>query len=120
MGHPPAQAGARSHAGRSRRDLPHEPGRLRARGGPGLQQEACPGHRRRSALDLHRGPATGADLDKCRDPKTGELATWAEAILALAETYAEVSPSGTGLRLIWRGKVEQTVKSDPMHVEVYR
>src|SRR5918993_401744 len=62
---------------------------------------------------------TGADLDRCRDPETGRIEPWAQAIVDLAETYTEVSPSGTGLRLIWCGKVAQTVKSDPMHVEVY-
>lgn len=63
---------------------------------------------------------TGADLDKCRDPDFGGIEPWAEEIVRLAETYTEVSPSGTGLRLIWRGKVEKTFKSDTMHVEVYR
>ena len=63
---------------------------------------------------------TGADLDKCRDPETGTLAPWAADIVALAETYTEISPSGTGLRLIWRGKVAETIKADPVHVEVYR
>lgn len=63
---------------------------------------------------------TGADLDKCRNPETGELEDWAAEIVAFAETYTEVSPSGTGLRLIWRGKVEKSAKADPVHVEVYR
>lgn len=63
---------------------------------------------------------TGADLDKVRDPLTGAIEPWARAIMELAETYVEVSPSGTGLRLIWRGKVDRTLKSDPCHVEVYR
>lgn len=62
---------------------------------------------------------TGADLDKVRDPTTGHLEPWAQAIIELAETYTEISPSGTGLRLIWRGKVEKTLKSDPCHVEIY-
>jgi hypothetical protein len=63
---------------------------------------------------------TGADLDKCRDPDFGHIEPWAQEIIDLAETYAEVSPSGTGLRLIWRGKVEQTFKCDPKNVEVYK
>ena len=62
----------------------------------------------------------GIDLDKCRDPVSGKLDLWAEDIIALGETYAEVSPSGTGLRLIARGKVEKTIKCDPAHVEIYR
>jgi hypothetical protein len=63
---------------------------------------------------------TGVDLDKCRDPVTGKLDQWADDIVALNETYWEVSPSLTGLRAIVRGKIEKTVKSDVAHVEVYR
>ena len=35
------------------------------------------------------------------------------------ETYAEVSPSGTGIRLIARGKIGAAVKCDPARVEMY-
>lgn len=63
---------------------------------------------------------TGADLDDCRDSEFGGLEDWAAEIIKHAETYTEVSPSGCGLRLIWRGKVEKTLKCDPMHVEVYK
>lgn len=63
---------------------------------------------------------TGCDLDKCVDAETGEVEIWAREIVALAETYAEISPSGRGLRLIWKGKVEKTTKCDPVHVEIYR
>lgn len=63
---------------------------------------------------------TGVDLDKCRDAQTGIIEPWAAEIVAFAETYTEISPSGTGIRMIVRGKVEATVKCDPAHVEVYR
>jgi len=63
---------------------------------------------------------TGVDLDKCRDPATGKLDQWAEDIVALNETYWELSPSGTGLRAFVRGKIEKTVKCDTARVEVYR
>ncbi len=63
---------------------------------------------------------TGIDLDKVRDPATGALDPWAAEIVAMAETYTEVSPSGAGLRLIARGKIPATVKCDPAHVEIYR
>lgn len=43
------------------------------------------------------------DLDKCRDPVTGELAPWARAFLARAgAAYWEVTPSGTGIRVMGR------------------
>jgi hypothetical protein len=50
--------------------------------------------------DLGDGTAiAGIDLDTCRTPTTGALAPWAEAVIARLDTYAEVSPSGTGVKL---------------------
>src|SRR5207247_2399880 len=63
---------------------------------------------------------TGADLDHVRDANTGKLEPWAAEIVAFAETYTEVSPSGTGLRIFWEGKIDKTIKSDPLSVEIYR
>lgn len=62
---------------------------------------------------------TGADLDHVRDPATGELKQWAADIVALAETYCEISPSGEGLRLFWEGRIDETVKNDAQSVELY-
>lgn len=62
---------------------------------------------------------TGIDLDNCRDPDTEELEPWAEAAVALAETYTEVSPSGRGIRMFARGKVASATKCDPAGVEIY-
>src|SRR5262249_19513720 len=41
-------------------------------------------------------------------------------ILALAETYAEYSPSGKGIRLIARGKIEKSIAHRLSSVEAYR
>ena len=49
-------------------------------------------------------PFAGVDLDKCRDPETGELEEWAAEIVEAFDGYAEVSPSGTGVHIIVRGK----------------
>ncbi|MDP9476534.1 MAG: hypothetical protein M3R38_12775 [Actinomycetota bacterium] len=49
-------------------------------------------------------PYAGVDLDDCRNPETGELQAWAEEIVASLGGYAEVSPSGTGVHIIIRGK----------------
>src|SRR5215218_7236806 len=49
-------------------------------------------------------PYTGVDLDGCRNPETDELEDWAEKIVAAFGGYAEVSPSGTGVHIIVRGK----------------
>jgi hypothetical protein len=63
---------------------------------------------------------TGVDLDHCRDPKTGQFAPWAQEVLSLGETYAELSVSGTGVHLFWLGKVEKTFKANGAGTEVYR
>ena len=44
----------------------------------------------------------GIDLDHCRDQQTGKLDGWAAAIVRRLDTYTEVSPSGTGVKL-WAG-----------------
>ena len=46
---------------------------------------------------------TIGDLDDCRDAETGEVAPWASALIDGWPSYAEVSPSGAGFRLIGRG-----------------
>ena len=44
------------------------------------------------------------DLDDCRDPLTGEAASWVQPILdRFRGTYGEVSPSGTGFKIFGRG-----------------
>ena len=63
---------------------------------------------------------TGADLDHVRDAATGVIIPWADEIVKLAETYTEVSPSGTGLRLFWLGKIPKSIKNDRQSVEIYR
>ncbi len=49
-------------------------------------------------------PFAGVDLDKCRNPHTGELEEWAAEIVEAFGGYAEASPSGTGVHIIVRGK----------------
>lgn len=46
----------------------------------------------------------GIDLDDVRDRKTGELVPWASDLVTTATTYAEVSPSGTGVKVYGQGK----------------
>lgn len=48
-------------------------------------------------------PFVGVDLDGCRDAETGEIEPWARDIIAKANTYTEVSPSQTGVKLFVRG-----------------
>src|SRR4051812_7535194 len=41
----------------------------------------------------------GVDLDGCRDPDTGDLKPWAFEIVRAIDSYTEVSPSGTGVKI---------------------
>lgn len=45
----------------------------------------------------------GIDLDGCRDPKTGKFDDWAKKIIEQLDSYTEVSPSGTGVKIIVLG-----------------
>jgi hypothetical protein len=40
------------------------------------------------------------DLDDCRDAKTGDLIPWAQDKIERSKSYAEVTPSGEGVRII--------------------
>lgn len=50
-------------------------------------------------------PFCGIDLDGCRNSETGDVAEWAREIVLVLNTYAEVSPSGSGVKLFLRGKL---------------
>jgi primase-polymerase (primpol)-like protein len=67
-------------------------------------------------------PFAGVDLDGCRDPRTGVLAPWAQSIVKAFGSYAEVSPSGCGVKIIVRGKPRHNGKkkgTDGTAVETY-
>lgn len=64
------------------------------------------------------------DLDDCRDPTSGALSAWAEELVRAAQSYAEVTPSGCGLRIIGRASKGLSVqftltRPDNGKVEVY-
>lgn len=46
----------------------------------------------------------GTDLDDAIDPATGKLKPWAQKIVDTLDSYTEVSPSGTGVKILTRGK----------------
>jgi len=62
----------------------------------------------------------GVDLDDCRDPETGELSELAQEVLARVEGYAEVSPSGTGIKLFSRTNLDASRAKKEVGVELYR
>ena len=47
----------------------------------------------------------GVDFDKCRDPQTGVIQEWVQQEIQDIVTYAEVSPSLTGIKLFGFGKL---------------
>ncbi|HEV2094257.1 MAG TPA: hypothetical protein VGR18_13930 [Rubrobacter sp.] len=49
-----------------------------------------------------RDPFCGVDLDDCTDPETGEVHSAAEEIIVKLRSYAEISPSGTGIKVFAR------------------
>jgi hypothetical protein len=68
-------------------------------------QKVAPGYSGLGFVFAEGGGLWGMDLDGCRNPETGELAEWAECIVNELATYAEVSPSGTGVKLWGFGHV---------------
>jgi putative DNA primase/helicase len=65
------------------------------------------------------------DLDHCRDAATGEIAPWAQRLIEQSQSYAEITPSAAGLRVIGLaeglGRQHFNVAKGPngAHVEVY-
>src|SRR5215218_8136510 len=47
----------------------------------------------------------GIDLDKCRDPETGELEEWAKELIEHLDSYTELSPSGTGVHVLIKAEL---------------
>jgi hypothetical protein len=48
-------------------------------------------------------PFAFIDLDHCRNRDTGEVESWALEIVRRLDSYTEISPSGTGMKIIIRG-----------------
>jgi hypothetical protein len=61
----------------------------------------------------------GVDLDDCRKPETGELLPWATGFVNDLDSYTEISPSGSGVKIFLLGKLpaNKGKKADP--VELY-
>jgi hypothetical protein len=54
-------------------------------------------------------PYTGVDLDGCRDMTTGQIAPWAKRWIDVLDSYTEISPSGTGVKVFVRGTLPATL-----------
>jgi primase-polymerase (primpol)-like protein len=60
---------------------------------------------------------TGIDLDHCREGKI--IKSWARRIATEIDSYTEISPSGTGLRIIALGQRPDTTRSKRGNIEIY-
>jgi putative DNA primase/helicase len=71
---------------------------------------------------LERTPYTGIDLDHCIGPKTGEINPAARKIVDDFDSYAEITPSGEGLRIWIEAEKHSTWtanKAGRVEIEVY-
>jgi hypothetical protein len=59
----------------------------------------------------------GIDLDDCREGTT--IAPWAREIVESMGSYTEISPSGTGLRILAHGSVVDDWNNHDVGIEVY-
>ena len=50
-------------------------------------------------------PLVGIDLDHCRDPETKAIQRWAGEYIFGINSYAEISPSATGVKIFAEGKL---------------
>lgn len=64
-------------------------------------------------------PFAGVDFDHCRDPRTGEIDPLTRQVLDELATYAEVSPSETGVKAIVKGKLDPSGRNRAWGIELY-
>ena len=62
-------------------------------------------------------PFTGIDLDHCRDAQTGIIEAWAMGIIKEGNSYTEITPSGTGIRIFVKGNIPRGRKKG--NIEAY-
>jgi primase-polymerase (primpol)-like protein len=66
------------------------------------------------------------DIDHCRDSASGEIHPWARDLVRRCGSYAEVTPSGEGIRIIGRGngppvhRKFNVPNANGLSVEIYR
>lgn len=59
------------------------------------------------------GDVVWIDLDDCRNPETGSISDWAMRFIKMANSYTEVTPSGTGVRIV--GRLTGHLAATPLH-----
>jgi primase-polymerase (primpol)-like protein len=70
------------------------------------------------------GNIAAFDIDHCRDPITGDIDPWAADLVGRTGSYAEITVSGTGLRIIGYGDGPRLQRKLPVNngvsLEAYR
>lgn len=62
----------------------------------------------------------GVDIDHCYDREAGTFNEIAQAVMAKQPTYMELSPSGTGIHLLFKGmKPKGACKNQELGIEMY-
>lgn len=62
----------------------------------------------------------GVDIDGCRDKDTGKISDMAKEIIKTLDSYTEISPSGTGIHIICKGKLPKGGRrNDKVGLEMY-
>ena len=54
---------------------------------------------------MEENGTVAVDLDGCHNPDSGDIEPEADSIIDRCDSYTEVSPSGTGIRIFLRGKL---------------
>ncbi len=65
-------------------------------------------------------PYAGVDFDKCVDPATGAVAPDRLAMILALDSYAEYSPTGTGVKVFLKGTIPgERRKHTGLGIEMY-
>lgn len=59
------------------------------------------------------------DIDKVRNPDSGEIEKWAADLIDEIDSYTEISASGKGFHIVCRGTLAEDFHLDPNQVEIY-
>jgi hypothetical protein len=62
----------------------------------------------------------GIDCDGCRNPATGAIQPWAQTLVRDIDSYTEVSPSGTGVKIFLLGRLPEKARQGKVYqLEIY-
>jgi hypothetical protein len=74
-----------------------------------LREESSPGHAAGFVFRSDRR-YTGVDLDNVRNPESGQIVDWAEALVTQLDSYTEISVSGRGLHVLLSGSKPEEIE----------